>query len=253
MAIASTSAEAFLMSNKNNNSSKKLDFYESMYHFRKMFPKFDPDVIETVLRSNQGAVDRTIDQLLTMSSDFETYEPQSTSIVDMSEHFNSAEVLFSSNGAGVDLPPSYNEFMSNKISELKLVQNNDAKLKENSEMSAINNIMDQEIKFSTINSDINIAVNKSIEQPNEFQNNLKLSINNKSLMDTELPQLSKTTFATSNERRKQILIGDLPNDFLRIKLNSDQIKKLKTSIKKAKRSEITAILNNVSLEIILTL
>ena len=34
-----------------------------------MFPTMDADVIETVLRSNDGAVDDTIDQLLTMSID----------------------------------------------------------------------------------------------------------------------------------------------------------------------------------------
>ncbi len=49
-------------SNKNNYSSgsKPLNFYESMYHFKKMFPKFDTDVIETILRANNGAVDKTI-------------------------------------------------------------------------------------------------------------------------------------------------------------------------------------------------
>lgn len=34
-----------------------------------MFPSMDTDVIEAVLRSNDGAVDDTIDQLLTMSID----------------------------------------------------------------------------------------------------------------------------------------------------------------------------------------
>lgn len=34
-----------------------------------MFPTMDTDVIEAVLRSNDGAVDDTIDQLLTMSID----------------------------------------------------------------------------------------------------------------------------------------------------------------------------------------
>ena len=45
--------------------------------------------------------------------------------------------------------------------------------------------------------------------------------------------------------RSKIVIGELSKDFLRIRLNSEQVKKLKTTIKKAKRNELTAIINNV--------
>ncbi|XP_066588880.1 CUE domain-containing protein 1-like [Prorops nasuta] len=48
-----------------------LEFYQAMADFKNMFPQMDDDVIEVVLRSNQGAVDTTIDQLLTMSTDNE--------------------------------------------------------------------------------------------------------------------------------------------------------------------------------------
>ena len=40
-----------------------------MSDFRQMFPTMEEDVIEAVLRANDGAVDATIDQLLTMSID----------------------------------------------------------------------------------------------------------------------------------------------------------------------------------------
>ena len=42
-----------------------------------MFPTMDKDVIETVLRANNGAVDVTIDQLLTLAADMpqQTTEP----------------------------------------------------------------------------------------------------------------------------------------------------------------------------------
>lgn len=46
-----------------------LDFGEAMNDFRTMFPTLDDDVIEAVLRSNRGNVERTVDQLLTMSND----------------------------------------------------------------------------------------------------------------------------------------------------------------------------------------
>jgi len=46
-----------------------------MTDFKIMFPNMDVDVIEAVLRSNNGAVDATIDQLLTMTADIEDFPP----------------------------------------------------------------------------------------------------------------------------------------------------------------------------------
>lgn len=40
-----------------------------MSDFKTMFPDMEKEVIEAVLRANQGAVDATIDQLLAMSVD----------------------------------------------------------------------------------------------------------------------------------------------------------------------------------------
>lgn len=47
----------------------QLEFAQAMADFKNMFPDMDRDVIEAVLRANQGAVDATIDQLLAMSTD----------------------------------------------------------------------------------------------------------------------------------------------------------------------------------------
>jgi hypothetical protein len=52
-------------------SPAQLDFAQAMNDFKIMFPGMDSDVIEAVLRSNNGAVDATIDQLLTMTADNE--------------------------------------------------------------------------------------------------------------------------------------------------------------------------------------
>lgn len=49
----------------------QLEFHQAMADFKTMFPAMDDDVIEAVLRSNQGAVDATIDQLLSMTTDNE--------------------------------------------------------------------------------------------------------------------------------------------------------------------------------------
>ena len=44
-----------------------------------------------------------------------------------------------------------------------------------------------------------------------------------------------------------MLIGELDADFLRVRLTAEQVRKFKASIKKAKRNELAAILNNVSI------
>jgi len=54
-----------------DNTSTQLEFRQAMTDFKIMFPNLDVDVIEAVLRSNNGAVDATIDQLLTMTADNE--------------------------------------------------------------------------------------------------------------------------------------------------------------------------------------
>lgn len=50
----------------------QLEFTQAMTDFKIMFPDMEVDVIEAVLRSNNGAVDTTIDQLLAMSADNDT-------------------------------------------------------------------------------------------------------------------------------------------------------------------------------------
>lgn len=46
-----------------------LEFTQAMNDFKTMFPEMDDEVIEAVLRANQGGVDATIDQLLAMTTD----------------------------------------------------------------------------------------------------------------------------------------------------------------------------------------
>lgn len=51
------------------STTQQLEFTQAMMDFKMMFPDMDDDVIEAILRANQGAVDATIDQLLAMSTD----------------------------------------------------------------------------------------------------------------------------------------------------------------------------------------
>lgn len=58
-----------LNNSRPNRQVRRLEFNQAMEDFRTMFPSMDYEVIECVLRSNNGAVDATIDQLLQMSID----------------------------------------------------------------------------------------------------------------------------------------------------------------------------------------
>lgn len=50
-------------------SRKQLEFSKAMSDFKSMFPSVDYDVIEIVLRANNGLVDATVDQLLAMQGE----------------------------------------------------------------------------------------------------------------------------------------------------------------------------------------
>lgn len=56
-----------LNNSRPNRPVRRLEFNQAMEDFKIMFPSMDYEVIECVLRSNKGAVDATIDQLLQMS------------------------------------------------------------------------------------------------------------------------------------------------------------------------------------------
>lgn len=76
-----------------------------MTDFKVMFPSMDADVIEAVLRANGGAVDATIDNLLTMSADAETEKlPPEEDVGNLLTSFQK--------GAKVDNPPSYQQATS---------------------------------------------------------------------------------------------------------------------------------------------
>lgn len=52
-----------------NIPTQNIEFSQAMSDFATMFPEFDSDVIEAVLRANSSAVDATIDALLQMRTD----------------------------------------------------------------------------------------------------------------------------------------------------------------------------------------
>ncbi|XP_023838665.1 CUE domain-containing protein 1 isoform X1 [Salvelinus sp. IW2-2015] len=68
-----------LNNSRPNRQVRRLEFNQAMEDFKIMFPTMDYEVIECVLRSNNGAVDATIDQLLQMSIDGEGSDGSSDS------------------------------------------------------------------------------------------------------------------------------------------------------------------------------
>lgn len=68
-----------LNNSRPNRQVRRLEFNQAMEDFKTMFPSMDYEVIECVLRSNNGAVDATIDQLLQMSIDSQGSDDSSDS------------------------------------------------------------------------------------------------------------------------------------------------------------------------------
>lgn len=76
--IATLEQRSSVNSGQPNLPVMQLDFNQAMRDFIIMFPDLEEGVIEMVLRSNNGAVDVTIDQLLAMSVDNEKLQRRQT-------------------------------------------------------------------------------------------------------------------------------------------------------------------------------
>ncbi|KAG8588815.1 hypothetical protein GDO81_006110 [Engystomops pustulosus] len=63
----------------NSRPVRRLEFNQAMEDFKTMFPNMEYDIIECVLRANNGAVDATIDQLLQMNLDDGGFDDSSDS------------------------------------------------------------------------------------------------------------------------------------------------------------------------------
>jgi len=226
MAFASSpsSYQSFDVKLTNSSSDTKpiLNFYESMYHFKKMFPKFESDVIEQVLRANNGAVDKTVDQLLLMATDYESFEEEKKYVEIIDETtlaIRQSSIISSDYSCFQDLPPSYNEFMSSQISEIS---------DKASDLIDLEGITDRM-------SEVSENVVKIDTYGSKLESEFKAD---------DISRIS-TVLSLKNIDRSQVTLGALPRDFLRVKLNAEQVKKIKVAIKKAKRSELTDIVNEV--------
>ena len=89
---------------------KPLNFYQAMSDFQTMFPHIEKDVIEAVLRANDGVVQTTIDQLLVLA---ETTAAEG----DTEEEGSHPPGYHESQSYSDDLPPSYDEVEHEILSE----------------------------------------------------------------------------------------------------------------------------------------
>lgn len=87
-------------------TSKPLNFQQAMSDFSVMFPEIDRDVIETVLRANNGVVQTTIDQLLELQES--AIVEQATDSTDFGHALPSYEASISI-GSGEEPPPAYSD------------------------------------------------------------------------------------------------------------------------------------------------
>ena len=102
----------------------QLDFEQAMRDFKTMFPMMEADVIGMVLRSNNGAVDVTIDQLLTMTGENEAktqFQPPVSISRQQQNLLSTANLMGEKNDSPLDIftghldntgftpPPSYQQ------------------------------------------------------------------------------------------------------------------------------------------------
>jgi hypothetical protein len=238
------------MNSLNESQQRSNELSESISSLRKMFPNFDIEIVESVVRSNNGSVDKSIDILLAMYADYdEEFVPKKSVAVviqnsapDVSfQSRQDSELNINVNSVNLndslDQPPSYNELVSmNRI---------------DSTSSTISSLVTQSktIVFSqqtsTTRMDTLVKGEACSNRDSRTQTQVFVK-NSTNITSPDCTTIRKLQSSKYVDHFNRILIGDLSKDFLRVKINNDQVKKLKSSVKKVKRREIVDMLNNVS-------
>ncbi|KAI2809240.1 Cuedc1p [Blomia tropicalis] len=177
-------------SNSNNSVSgvTQLEFYQAMNDFKNMFPEMEEDVIEAVLRSNNGVVDSTIDQLLQMNH--ESLASKKTKKISSNNLYNVLE-----NVSSVDTK-SYKKnlpFLNNESNKSPLISNESLRYKHRWEPPLLG-----ELSHSFLRIDLN-------ETQRKLNNHLDQSLQGKQTNDTHLISSSLLQQKMEeNERNRQI-------------------------------------------------
>lgn len=176
----------------------QLEFTQAMNDFKTMFPEMEADVIECVLRSNNGAVDSTIDQLLQMSMDAEkekvrvespaqsTSRPQNPNLMDVASN-NEFPPRYSATP-----PPSYHQAVPDVAASAA------ASMATNAPLTRIKNC--------------NLNRNLDESSAGACSNYPSNDIDESSITSPKLPN----NLVASRNKWNPPMIGRLPDDFLRI-------------------------------------
>ena len=197
-------------SKSKSRPTKQLDFDQAMADFKTMFPTMDCEIIEAVLRANDGAVDSTIDQLLTMSIDSEGREspfeipPELLSPVEDCPTYNEHR--------SEDSPPSYTE----------AVQNSNNNSIWTTPISSLENSAKSTSRNHGRSHSMSSKSHRKSHKPHRSKSLFDPDIDELSLSNTEpkRPQSSYLTHSTPVKTGfrnwNPPMLGNLPDDFLRL-------------------------------------
>lgn len=188
--------------------TKQLDFDQAMADFKTMFPTMDCEIIEAVLRANDGAVDSTIDQLLTMSIDSEGREspfevpPELLSpVLDDCPTYNEHR--------SEDSPPSYSEAVQN--SGNNSIWTTPISVPENKVETKIHG------RSHSMSSKSHRKSHKPHRSKSLFDPDLdELSLSNTEPKRPHSSHVTNTAVKTGFRNWNPPLLGNLPDDFLRL-------------------------------------
>lgn len=205
---------------RTGRSTRQLDFFQAMADFRQMFPTMEDDVIEAVLRANDGAVDATIDQLLTMSIDTgnetDGIEPVNHTVMLQSFCPRYEDHEATSRTAG-DSPPSYSEAMQSNQDQAQSIWTTPIQPKVSSTGALpTRNLLD-----------LDIGVLPSPESPSSplpANTGLGYKPDDRLTQNTSFSRTSaRTGLVEQNTCAKRVyrnwnppMLGNLPDDFLRL-------------------------------------
>ncbi|XP_069135338.1 CUE domain-containing protein 1-like [Argopecten irradians] len=207
---------------QSSRPTKQLDFYQAMSDFKTMFPMMENDVIEAVLRANDGAVDATIDQLLTMSIDNDGSESPVTVPSDLISPLSDDCPEYNEERTE-DSPPSYTEAVHSQASTSIWTTPISSQAKDQSTSSTIKNKSPSgSLKKEQPNGNKR-SPSSSVGPRFRGLDLLDADVDELSLSNTELKRPLPNSDITQSRTPKRYyrnwnppMLGTLPEDFLRL-------------------------------------
>ncbi|KAK3587286.1 hypothetical protein CHS0354_034440 [Potamilus streckersoni] len=210
---------------KTSKPTRQLDFTQAMTDFKHMFPTMDSEVIEAVLRANDGAVDDTIDQLLTMTIDSEDSQEQDTfletaMLQSYEEHCLQSEdrdrQSEDRDRQSEESPPSYSEAMRAMQKQSIWTTPVFSKMSQPSHNSKSKESSDFPDSDELSLSDTESKSSQMLFSPVMRQSSSGRRLSDQSINSNNSSTARKTVFRNWNPP----MLGTLPDDFLRLDTQS---------------------------------